>query len=153
MNKDNTTFPSNEMLQFLTQIAFVGIEKGYFDEAKDIFNTVEEICPSCLEAKITKAFGYIVMGHLEEGARLLFQVLKKDPKNETAKGFLMIAFKLSRQEKEAQTCALGMLEVCKDENMRTLANDIVEEYKRRITPQKLQAEQCQHLIKETYARH
>lgn len=153
MDKEDKIFPSNEMLQFLTQVAFVGIEKGYFEESQSIFNLINDICPNSLEAKISKALGLIIMGHLVEGSQLLFQVLKKDPTNETARGFLVLAFKLAHQDEEAQKFANCMLKACKDESMRTLAQDIVEDYKRRISPQKLQAEQCQHYTKEVYAQH
>ena len=143
---------SPEMLQFMLNIGFVGIEQGYFEEAQVLFDTVGKICPNDLNAKVSIALGEVLMGKLIDGVKKLFAVIKENPSNELAKTFIALAFKLGKVDDEALHCVKDILTNSKDIVAKEIAQGILDTYKNKITPQNLQAEQCSHLKEESYVR-
>ena len=138
---------SPELLQFITNIAFVGIERGYFKEANEMLSAVREACPNNINAKMTQAMGHVFMGQLVQGVKELFDVLKQDPKNEIVKGFLAVAFKLSRADEQALDVSQQILEHSDNEVAKSIAQGILEDYRNHISPHTLQAELCENLNK------
>ena len=138
---------SPELLQFITNIAFVGIERGHFEEANEILSAVREVCPSNISAKITQAMAHVFTGQLVQGAKELFDILKQDPKNEIVKGFLAIAFKLGRADAQALDVSQQILEYSDNEIAKNIAQGILEDYRNHISPHTLQAELCSNLNK------
>lgn len=136
-----------EILQFVTNIAFVGIERGYFKEANEILSAVLEVCPKDLNARMTQAMAHVFMGQLVQGVKELFDVLKQDPKNEIAKGFLAIAFKLGHVDNQALSLSQQILEHSDDDTAKSIAQGILDDYKNHISPHELQAELCTNLSK------
>ena len=136
-----------EILQFVTNVAFVGIERGYFKEANEILSAVLEVCPNDINAKTTQAMGHVFMGQLVQGVKELFDVLKKDPKNEIVKGFLAIAFKLGHVDNQALSLSQQILEYSNNEIAKNIARSILEDYRNHISPHALQAELCANLGK------
>ena len=136
-----------EILQFVTNIAFVGIERGCFKEANAILSAVREICPNDVNAKTTQAMGHIFMGQLVQGVNELFDILKQDPKNEIVKGFLAVAFKLGHVDNHALDLSQQILEYSDNEVAKNIAQGILDDYKKNISPHALQAELCTNLSK------
>lgn len=136
-----------EILQFITDIAFVGIERGYFKEANDILLAVLEVCPNDSNAKITQAMVHVFTGQLVQGVKELFSILKQNPKNEIVKSFLAVAFKLAHIDHQALSLSQQILENSNNEIAKTIAHDILEDYRNHITPHALQAELCTNLSK------
>ena len=136
-----------EVLQFITNIAFVGIERGCFKEANEMLSAVREVCPNDLNAMTTQAMAHVFMGQLVEGVKELFEVLKKDPKNEIVKGFLAVAFKLGRADDQALSLSQQILEYSNNDIAKSIAQGILEDYKNHISPHELQAELCTNLNK------
>ena len=141
---------SSEMLQFILNVGFVGIEQGYFEEAQNLFDTVGKICPNDLNARLSIAMGEVLMGKLVDGVKKLFTVIKEDPANEIAKSFIAVAFKLGKIDAEALHFVQDILKNSKNVVAREIAQGILDSYKGSITPQKLQAEQCARLSQEVY---
>ena len=131
---------SKELLQFITNTAFVGIERGYFKEADEMLNTVVEICPKNLSAKVARAMGRVFMGQLTQGVKELFGVLKEDPKNEIAKGFIALAFKIARMDDQAVELSQQILTYSPDQSAKAIAQGILEDVKNKISLHALQAE-------------
>ena len=136
-----------EMLQFLTNVAFIGIERGYFKEANEILSAVTAIRPNDLNAKTTQAMAHVFMGELVKGVKELFDILKQDPKNEIVKGFLAVAFKLGHVDNQALNLSQQILEHSDNEIAKNIAQGILEDYKKHISPHALQAELCTNLNK------
>jgi hypothetical protein len=136
-----------EILQFVTDVAFVGIERGYFKEANEILSAVLEVCPNDVNAKTTQAVAHVFMGQLVQGVKELFEILKKDPKNEIVKGFLAVAFKLGHVDNQALNLSQQILEHSDNEIAKDIAQGILEDYKNHISPHALQAELCANLSK------
>lgn len=136
-----------EILQFITNIAFIGIERGYFKEANEILAAVLEVCPNDLNAKTTQAMAHVFMGQLVQGVKELFDVLKQDPKNEIVKGFLAVAFKLGHIDHQALSLSQQILENSDNDVAKSIAQGILEDYKNHISPHALQAELCTNLSK------
>ena len=136
-----------ELLQFITNVAFVGIERGYFKEANEILSAVTEICPKDLNAKTMQAMAHVFMGQLVQGVKELFEVLKQDPKNEIVKGFLAVAFKLGHVDDQALNLSQQILEYSDNEIAKNIAQGILDDYKKHISPHALQAELCTNIGK------
>ena len=141
---------SSEILQFILNVGFVGIEQGYFEEAKTIFDTVGKICPNDLNARLSIAIGEVLMGKLVDGVKKLFAIIKEDPANEIAKSFIAVAFKLGKIDAGALHFVQDILKNSKDAVAKEIAQGILDSYKNSITPQELQAEQCSRLNQEVY---
>ena len=136
-----------EILQFITNVAFVGIERGYFKEANAILSAVLEVCPNDSNAKMTQAMAHVFMGDLVQGVKELFDVLKQNPKNEIVKGFLAVAFKLGHVDHQALSLSQQILEHSDNEVAKSIAQGILDDYKNHISPHALQAELCTNLGK------
>ena len=136
-----------EILQFITKVAFVGIERGYFKEANAILSAVREVYPDDVNAKMTQAMAHVFMGQLVEGVKELFDVLKQDPKNEIVKGFLAIAFKLGHVDNQALSLSQQILEHSDNEIAKNIAQSILDDHKNHLSPHALQAELCTNLSK------
>ena len=136
-----------ELLQFITNVAFIGIERGYFKEANEILAAVLEIRPNDINAQTTQAMAHVFMGQLVQGVKELFNVLKKDPKNEIVKGFLAVAFKLGHADDQALSISQQILEHSNNDVAKSIAQDILKDYKNHISPHALQAELCTNLSK------
>lgn len=134
-----------QILQFVTNVAFVGIERGYFQEANNILSSVLEVCPNNLNAKTSQAMAHVFMGQFVQGIKELFGILKQDPKNEIVKGFLAVAFKLGHVDHQALNLSQQILENSNDETAKSIARGILEDYKNHITLHALQAELCKNL--------
>lgn len=136
-----------EILQFITNVAFVGIERGYFKEANAILSAVLEVCPNDSNAKTTQAMAHVFMGDLVQGVKELFDVLKQNPKNEIVKGFLAVAFKLGHVDHQALSLSQQILEHSDNDVAKGIAQGILDDYKSHISPHALQAELCTNLGK------
>ena len=53
-------FPG-ELLELLANVAFVGIERGRFKEAQEIFSALVEARPHNINSKIAQAMGELMM--------------------------------------------------------------------------------------------
>ena len=141
---------SPEMLQFMLNVGFVGIERGFFAESKVLFDTVVKLCPNDLNVRLSQAIGEVFMGELVDGVKKLFAVIKEDPANEFAKSFIAIAFKLGKLDEQALQCVQDILKNSRDVVAKEIAQGVLDSYKNSITPQKLQAEQCSRISQEVY---
>lgn len=135
-------FPG-ELLELLANVAFVGIERGRFNEAQEIFAALVEARPHNINSKIAQAMGELMMLHVTDAVKMLTTCLKEDPNNETAKGFLALALKMGKVDNEAVGLSKHILNTCKDNDTRSIAQGILESCKNALSLHKLQAEQCQ----------
>ena len=142
--KKKKVFPG-ELLELLANIAFVGIERGHFKEAQEIFSALVEARPHNINSKIAQAMGELMMCHVADATKMLMVCLKEDPNNETVKGFLALALKMGKVDNEAVSLSNHILKNCKDNDTRSIAKGILESCKNAMTPHNLQAAQCQRV--------
>lgn len=134
-------FPG-ELLELLANVAFVGIERGRFKEAQEIFSALVDVRPHNINSKIAQAMGELMMCHVTDANKMLMACLKEDPNNETVKGFLAIALKMGKADDQAVSLSKHILKNCKDNDTRSIAQKILETCKKTLSLHKLQAEQC-----------
>ena len=119
-NSDKNLVPYS-LVQFLLSLAFVGIEKGLFHEARSLLFTVVELYPNNLYAQTAKGIGELLMGHRNEGFKILQYCLLQDPKNEDIKGWLVFGLKYYQLHEEASKVSELLLKDCESEDCKVLA--------------------------------
>ena len=132
----------NELFQLLANVGYVGINKGFFAESQSIFESIVAACPENIFAQQALGIAYIFSRKITEGTKVLFNVLKKDPKNELCRSFLAIAFKMTKVDNEAIGASRSVVEHGKDPAAIQIAKAILDSYETLITPKELQAEQA-----------
>ena len=135
-------FPG-DLLELLANVAFVGIERGRFKEAQEIFSALVDVRPHNINSKIAQAMGELMMCNVKDANKMLMACLKEDPNNETVKGFLAIALKMGQADDQAVSLSKHILKNCKNNDTRSIAQGILETCKNALSLHKLQAEQCQ----------